>query len=96
MFAGGHEHDYGKGFEFQEVAGGIARSVFKLGTRLTPDGHLIAVDRVMPGAASAGIKLSAGHVYRLVATYDNPMGKTLVNGAMAGLILLFAPDQIEK
>ena len=95
LLAGGHQHDYGTGFEFEDVTAGAARSIIRLGTKLTPEGHLLSVDRIVPGAAGDGIKLSTDHKYRMIATYNNPTGKMLVNGAMANLVLLFAPDHIE-
>jgi hypothetical protein len=95
LVAGGHQHDFGTGFEFQEVTAGGSRSIFRLGTKLTSEGHLLSVDRITPGAAGDGIKLATDHKYRMIATYNNRTGKTLVNGAMANLVLLFSPDHLE-
>ena len=39
-----------------------------------------------------GVRLRQGRQYRIVATYDNPTGRMLHNGAMAHITGLFAPD----
>lgn len=95
LVAGGHLHDYGTGLRLEEVKAGGSRSIVRLATKRTAEGQLLAVDRILPGAAGDGIKLMGGRTYRLVATYDNPTGTTLVRGAMANLVLLFAPERLE-
>lgn len=95
LVAGGHLHDYGSGLELEDISTGSSRAVLRLRTRRTGDGRLLAVDRILPGAAGNGIRLRQGRRYRLVASYDNPTGQALPRGGMANLILLFAPDQLE-
>jgi hypothetical protein len=43
-----------------------------------------------------GLKLKAGHRYRVVGQYDNPTGETRVKGAMAHMVGLFAPDDMKR
>jgi len=95
LAAGGHLHDHGTGFELQEITPDASRTILRLRTKLSPEGRLLAVDRVLPGAAGDGLELRQGRRYRLVATYLNPTGNTLAKGAMANLILLFSPDRAE-
>lgn len=92
---GGHLHDYGTGLTLTDVSGDRSRRVVTLGTTLDASGRIDDVERQYPGVRGAGIKLEAGHRYRLVATYDNP-GAAIPDGAMAHMVLLFAPKDPAK
>lgn len=91
--AGGHIHDYGTGISLDDVTAGRPRTLLHLGTRLDRAGHIESIDRRYPGIAGAGIRLTAGHRYRITGTYDNPTGETIRDGAMVHLIYLFTPDR---
>jgi hypothetical protein len=43
-----------------------------------------------------GLRLKAGHRYRVVGQYDNPTGETRVKGAMAHMVGLFVPDDMKR
>lgn len=92
---GGHLHDYGTGVRLDEIHDGKRRAVVALGTTLTADGRIVAVERKYPGIRGRGIKLTRGQVYRMTGTYHNPTGQELQHGAMVHLIALFAPDDMD-
>ena len=54
------------------------------------------MSRKLFGVTGEGLKLKANHRYRVVGVYDNPTGETLVKGAMAHMVGLFAPDDMGK
>ena len=90
---GGHAHDYARGISLLDVTDSARpKQVVHLNTPLDARGMIQSVDRQLPGITGDGIKLTAGHVYRLVGKYDNPTGKTLEKGAMIHMALLFVPD----
>ena len=91
---GGHMHDYGSRVRLVDAANGkvLTQVVAERG----PDGKLIKMSRKLFGVTGEGLKLKAGHRYRVVAEYDNPTGKMLVNGAMAHMVGLFVPDELEQ
>jgi hypothetical protein len=94
--AGGHAHDFATGISLLDVTDGATKTVVKLKTTLHTDGHLLAIERTLPGVTGSGIRLQDGRTYRLLGTYNNTTGKTLVKGAMIHLALLFAPDKVEQ
>lgn len=94
--AGGHAHAYATGITLSDVSNGNPRPVVRLKTPQASDGHLLSVERILPGITGNGIRLQEGKTYRLVGNYSNPTGKTLVDGAMIHLVLLFAPDRLEE
>lgn len=94
--AGGHAHAYATGISLSDVTNGASRSVVRLKTRLAADGHLLAVERILPGVTGAGIRLREGQTYRLLGSYNNPTGKTLTNGAMIHIVLLFSPERLAE
>jgi hypothetical protein len=94
--AGGHAHSYATGIALFDVTNGGSRQVVRLKTTQGSDGHLEAVERILPGITGDGIRLQDGRSYRLMGSYNNPTGKTLVDGAMIHLVLLFAPDRLEQ
>jgi hypothetical protein len=92
--AGGHAHAYATGISLFDVTNGTPKPVVQLKTPQAADGHLLGVERILPGISGSGIRLQEGRLYRLVGSYNNPTGKTLVNGAMVHLVLVFAPDRM--
>ncbi len=89
---GGHLHDYGTGLVLTDVTDQKPREIVRLGTTLDSAMMIHGVERKFPGIRGAGLKLEKGHRYRLTASYDNTSGHYLKDGAMAHMILLFAPD----
>jgi hypothetical protein len=76
---GGHMHDYGKEIVLQDVS--RKETVATLGAKTDDRGHLEAVP-VKLFVQEGGYKFAAGDVLRVSATYDNPTGKLLRDGAM--------------
>jgi hypothetical protein len=93
---GGHAHDFATGISLLDVTSGAPKPVVKLKTTLHTDGHLLAIERLLPGVTGAGIRLQEGKTYRLLGTYNNTTGKLLVKGAMIHLALLYAPDKVDQ
>ena len=94
--AGGHAHDYATGLSLFDVTNGGSRLLVRLKTPQASDGHLLAVERILPGITGDGIRLQEGRTYRLQGSYNNTTGKARVKGAMLHLILLYAPDRLEQ
>ncbi|MBK7714381.1 MAG: hypothetical protein IPI38_02985 [Gemmatimonadetes bacterium] len=89
---GGHLHDYGRTVRLQDVASG--RVLAQVRADADRAGRVRGVSRGLPGVRGAGVRLRAGSRYRVVGVYDNPTGTLLVNGGMAHLAALFAPDDV--
>lgn len=88
----GHLHDFGAGLRLEEAPTG--RVLTTLSARRDSAGRVSGVERRLFGVSGAGLRFRAGRRYRVVAAYDNPTGETLVRGAMASVVGLFAPDRI--
>jgi hypothetical protein len=88
---GGHLHDYGVKVTLEDVTN-RPREIAQVEATRDPQGHVVKVERKLPGVRGAGIKLSAGHRYRVTGYYDNPTDKLLKDGAMAHMSGIFAPD----
>lgn len=86
----GHLHDYGVQVTLEDVASG--KELARVTAVRDAEGRVSRVSRHLPGVKGAGIRLKAGRRYRVTGYYDNPTGQTLVNGAMASMVGIFAPD----
>ncbi|MGE0161279.1 MAG: hypothetical protein AB7T31_17925 [Gemmatimonadales bacterium] len=94
LAASGHLHDYGVELRIEEVESG------RVITRLRPvrdeDGHVMAVEqkifRRLFNLVDARVRFDAGVRYRVVGVYENPTGGLIVDGGMAHVVGLFAPD----
>jgi hypothetical protein len=91
---GGHLHDYGTEVRLEDASTGKLVAVVKAAR--SADGKVAKVSRSLPGVAGDGIALKGGRKYRVVGVYDNPTGQTIVRGAMAHIVGLFAPDDLTK
>lgn len=91
---GGHMHDYGTLVRLEDVASG--KVIAQVNATRTPQGMVTGVSRSLPGVAGKGISLKTGIRYRVVGVYDNPTGKLLVDGGMAHMVGLFAPDEMSR
>jgi hypothetical protein len=87
---GGHLHDHGVSVRLEDAASG--KVIAQVKAIRDQDGTVTGVTRSLPGVRGEGIKLRAGHSYRVVGVYDNPTGQLIKNGAMAHLSGIFAPD----
>ena len=91
---GGHMHDYGVAVRLEDAATGKVLS--QIETSRTPDGKVTKIGRKLFGVTGQGLLLKAGRKYRVVGVYDNPTGQTIVNGAMAHMVGLYAPSDYSK
>jgi len=91
---GGHMHDYGVAVRLEDAATGKVLS--QIETSRTPDGKVTKIGRKLFGVTGQGLLLKAGKKYRVVGVYDNPTGQTIVNGAMAHMVGLYAPSDYSK
>jgi len=91
---GGHLHDYGVGVRLEDAETGKVISSVKA-TR-DADGKVSKVSRRLYGLTGEGLRLKAGHRYRVVGEYDNPTSETLIKGAMAHMVGLFVPDDMDQ
>ncbi len=76
---GGHMHDYGKQIVLQDVS--RKETVATLDAKSDAQGHLESVP-VKLFVQEGGYKFAKGDVLKVSATYDNPTGKLLRDGAM--------------
>ena len=91
---GGHVHDYARSVRLEDAESG--KVLVKLSTKLTSDGHLIALGKRVFGFHEEGLPLLANHRYRVVAEYDNPTGHVLRQGGMASMAGAFVPDDVRE
>ncbi len=91
---GGHMHDYGVAVRLEDAETG--KTLSQITTTRTPDGKVTRIGRRLFGVTGQGLPLKAGHKYRVVGVYDNPTGRTLVKGAMAHMVGLYAPSDFSK
>lgn len=92
LAAGGHLHDFGTALELRDLSQPAPRRVIRLASKQDHAGRVTGIERAVPGAAGSGIRLTTGRQYQLLASNENPTGKTLPQSAMAYLVLLYAPD----
>jgi len=85
---GGHLHDYGLDLRLEDATSGKVLS--RVLTLRDSTGQVLSVGRKY--YPLLGLRMQAGHRYRVVGSYDSPQKDTLVNGAMAIMAGVFAPD----
>ena len=86
---GGHLHDYGEQVVLQDST--RSETVATLDAKLSEKGHLESVP-VKLFFDQGGYKFSAGDVLKISATYNNPTGKLLREGAMGIAVGYFVPS----
>jgi hypothetical protein len=84
---GGHMHDYGRQVMLQDVS--RKETVATLEAKADAEGHLESVP-VKLFVQDGGYKFAKGDVLKVSATYDNPTGKLLHDGAMGIAVGYFA------
>src|SRR6267154_1152331 len=84
---GGHMHDYGRQIVLQDAS--RKETVATLDAKSDAQGHLESVP-VKLFVQEGGYKFAKGDVLRVSATYDNPTGKLLRDGAMGIAVGYFA------
>jgi hypothetical protein len=90
---GGHLHDYGRQVVLQDVS--RKETVATLEAKVDEKGHLEAVP-VKLFVQEGGYKFGTGDVLKISATYDNPTGKLLHDGAMGIAVGYFVPADDAK
>jgi hypothetical protein len=94
VMAGGHAHDFATSMVLIHEPSG--KRVVEITPRLDAEGRLLEMPRKLYGVTGRGIKLEAGHRYRLVVRYDNPTGTVVAKGGMGILVGLFSPDDARQ
>jgi len=90
---GGHLHDYGRQIVLEDVT--RKENVATLDAKVDEKGLLESVP-VKLFVQEGGFKFSAGDVLKTSATYDNPTGKLLRDGAMGIAVGYFVPSNDVK
>ena len=90
---GGHLHDYGRQVVLQDVS--RKETVATLDAQVDAQGRLETVP-VKLFVQEGGYKFGAGDVLKISATYDNPTGKLLPDGAMGIAVGYFVPADEAK
>jgi hypothetical protein len=88
----GHMHDYGTSVRLEDAETGKVMVEFV--PERDPAGKIISIPRKV--FLFRPLRLRDGHHYRVVAEYDSPLKERLVNGAMANILGVFAPDPHSK
>lgn len=83
---GGHLHDYGRQLD---VVNESRHEGAKIETVVDPQGRIITIPVLM---FRDGFPLAKSEVIRVTATYDNPTGKPLPDGAMGIAVGYFLPS----
>lgn len=89
---GGHLHDYGIELRLEDAATGKVLS--RVTARRDSAGHMLELNRKY--YPLFGLRMQAGHRYRVVGAYDSPKKDTITNGAMAIMAGVFAPNDASK
>jgi hypothetical protein len=86
---GGHMHDYAKQIVLEDTT--RRETVATLDAKVDEQGHLLSMPTVL-FLDRGGYKFAAGDVLKIDATYDNPTGKLLRDGAMGIVVGYFVPN----
>ena len=82
------------------AATGLSKSLVRLDAHKDEEGRLESVDtkifRKWWGLRSDPLRLEAGRRYRVVGVYESPLEETVVGGAMAHIVGIFAPDDMSR
>ena len=85
---GGHLHDYGLELRLEDASSNDV--VARVASERDATGKVQGVGRKF--YPIVGLKMAAGKKYRVVGTYDAPQKDTVMNGAMAIMAGVFAPN----
>lgn len=86
---GGHLHDYGESVQLQDVTTGA--EIAALRSQQDANGHVLSMP-IKVFLAQGGFPLARKDVVKVTATYVNPTGKPLPDGAMGIAVGYFLPD----
>ncbi|HLK05571.1 MAG TPA: hypothetical protein VKT53_14110 [Candidatus Acidoferrum sp.] len=85
---GGHMHDYARQIVLEDAT--QKQTLATLPAKTDDQGHLLSMP-VETFFSTGGKKLAAGDKLKITATYDNPSGKLLRQGAMGIVVGYFVP-----
>ncbi len=88
MVLTGHLHDYGESVRLEDAETG--KVMVKLVSTRDAGGKIVSIPRKV--FLLRPLRIREGHRYRIVAEYDSPLHQTIVDGAMANILGVFAPD----
>lgn len=86
---GGHLHDFGLRLLLENAT--RKEKIAELDSTLDPQGHILSMP-VVNFVSRGGYRLNEGEAVRVTATYDNPTGEALPEGAMGIVVGYFLPD----
>ena len=89
----GHLHDYGTLVKLVDAASG--KTLVQIQATRDALGRVVSMPRKLLAIRGDGLRLKAGHRYRVVGVFDNPTRDTSY-GAMAHMVGLFAPDHYRE
>lgn len=92
--AGGHTHDYAHEVRLEDAETG--RTLVRLAAELDAAGHIQRMEEAFFPFKLRGVRLEAGHRYRVVGVYDNPTGALLPDAGMAYIAGAFIPDDLDQ
>jgi hypothetical protein len=84
----GHLHDYGKSVRLEDAETG--KVMVRLTATRDSTGRILEIPRKF--FLLRPLRMREGHRYRIVAEYESPRRETIVDGAMANILGVFAPD----
>jgi len=84
----GHLHDYGKSVRLEDAETG--KVMVMLEAKRDAKGRILEIPRKF--FLFRPLRMREGHRYRIVAEYESPLPETIVNGVMANMLGVFAPD----
>lgn len=87
---GGHLHDYGRRVELVDVT--RKQAIATIDAKLDAQGSLISIP-VVTFETRGGFPLDRDDVVKVTATYDNPTGKPIPEGAMGIAVAYFLPHR---
>lgn len=91
--AGGHLHDYGESVRLEDAE--THHVLIRINAVLGDSGHVQALPFDLLAVWDRGLRIAAGHRYRVVATYNNTTPDTL-RAVMGEIMGVFAPDHPER
>jgi hypothetical protein len=91
---GGHMHDYGSFVKLEDAESG--KELARVNAKRDSTGKVLGMSRKLFGVSGEGLKLKPNHRYKVVGVYDNPTSETRTRGAMAHMVGLFVPDDMNQ
>jgi hypothetical protein len=88
----GHLHDYGKSVRLEDAETG--KVMVRLEAKQDASGRILEIPRKF--FLFRPLRMREGHRYRIVAEYESPLRETIVNGVMANILGVFAPDSYSR